>query len=219
MLLKFSCVKLKNPIDDLIDKDEQYKPIKDCSDYYITSKGRVFSTFTNKFMKLHIVNAGYYHVMIKDNNGKSINKYVHRLVADAFIDNPHNYNEVNHKDENKLNNNVDNLEWCSRVYNLTYKDGLSKRNSTKNNQVVCYDNNGFSIIFMSAVKAAKTLDICSQGIVEAIRYGRKYVGLNWRKANSEEIHWLHLQDWAAGCDFKTIGEKGNKQVILSQHII
>lgn len=53
---------------------------------------------------------------------------VHQLIAKTFIDNPNNYKEVNHKDENKQNNNVSNLEWCSRSYNNTYG---SKSNSKK----------------------------------------------------------------------------------------
>lgn len=50
----------------------------------------------------------------------------HRLVAQAFISNPLNYKQVNHKDEVKSNNNVSNLEWCDQSYNLTY-NGLSTR--------------------------------------------------------------------------------------------
>ncbi len=50
----------------------------------------------------------------------SVNEYVHRLVARTFIPNPDNLPEVNHKDENRLNNNVENLEWCSRIYNAQY---------------------------------------------------------------------------------------------------
>ena len=52
------------------------------------------------------------------NDGKHYK--VHRLVADAFIPNPNNYSQVNHKDENPLNNCVDNLEWCTNQYNAKY---------------------------------------------------------------------------------------------------
>lgn len=45
---------------------------------------------------------------------------IHRLIALTYLSNPNNYKEVNHKDENKLNNAVDNLEWCSREYNMSY---------------------------------------------------------------------------------------------------
>ena len=64
---------------------------------------------------------GYERVTLFE-NGKKFNVSVHRLVAMAFIDNPDpsTYTEVNHKDENKTNNNVNNLEWCTHLYNLNY---------------------------------------------------------------------------------------------------
>lgn len=62
---------------------------------------------------------GYYRVTLS--NGENTKReYVHRLVAKAFIDNPNNYPQINHKDENRLNNNVDNLEWCTDKYNANY---------------------------------------------------------------------------------------------------
>lgn len=62
---------------------------------------------------------GYLHIyLIKD--GKSKKFYVHRLVADAFLENPNNYPCVNHKDENRSNNDVSNLEWCTHLYNSNY---------------------------------------------------------------------------------------------------
>ncbi|WP_187344743.1 HNH endonuclease [Lactiplantibacillus plantarum] len=52
--------------------------------------------------------------------------YIHRLVAKAFIKNYSKLNEINHKDENKSNNNVSNLEWCSRKYNVNYGITMQK---------------------------------------------------------------------------------------------
>ena len=61
--------------------------------------------------------------LIKEDEMKNI--AIHRLVAQAFIPNPFGYNEINHKDENKLNNCVNNLEWCDHSYNITqcYRKG------------------------------------------------------------------------------------------------
>jgi hypothetical protein len=55
------------------------------------------------------------------------NQYVHRLVAAAFLDNPHGYEEVNHKNEDKSNNSADNLEWCERKYNVNYGTGRERQ--------------------------------------------------------------------------------------------
>lgn len=63
---------------------------------------------------------GYSMVNFTDGKGKVSTKLVHRLVADAFIPNPNNFPQVNHKDENINNNNVDNLEWCTPKYNANY---------------------------------------------------------------------------------------------------
>ena len=62
---------------------------------------------------------GYKCINIRE-NGKSIHLYVHRIVAEAFIPNPNNFPQINHKDECKSNNHCDNLEWCTSAYNHQY---------------------------------------------------------------------------------------------------
>lgn len=88
------------------DIDEKYK---------VSTEGRVYSKIRNKILKSVLFGTGYYYVTIK---GKQ--KAIHRLVAEAFIENPMKYNVVNHKDENPANNKVENLEWCDAKYNSNY---------------------------------------------------------------------------------------------------
>lgn len=88
--------------------------------YLIFRDGRVYSKKTKKFLNKKIDRYGYvqYHLKI---DGKD--KYIcaHRLVAMAYIDNDNGYKCVNHKDGNKLNNSVENLEWCTYSYNSWHK--------------------------------------------------------------------------------------------------
>ena len=109
--------------------------------YQVTENGDVWSVRRNRFLKPYKNQLGYLRVVLSK-KGK-VKKYsVHRLVAEAFIDNPNNYPCVNHKDENKLNNNVDNLEWCTIRYNNCYNDGQIKRARFKRKKVYQYDLNG-----------------------------------------------------------------------------
>jgi hypothetical protein len=95
--------------------------------YFVDINGNVFSKYVNRFLKQNIYH-GYWRVILFDKkNKKHISKYVHRLIATYFISNPNNYLYVNHKDENKLNNNIENLEWCTATYNNTYNNVHLKR--------------------------------------------------------------------------------------------
>jgi len=77
--------------------------------------------------------AGYYCVDLSKNDSRSTID-VHRLVAKAFIDNQSNLPQVNHKDENKHNNHVDNLEWCTCKYNINYGTSLQRMVETQRKQ-------------------------------------------------------------------------------------
>lgn len=91
--------------------------VKSLSRYFVRSNGEPLFC-KSKILKPQIIR-GYYYVRLQyKGDYKTI--LLSRLVAQAFIPNPDNLPEVNHKDENKLNNRVDNLEWCTRKYNINY---------------------------------------------------------------------------------------------------
>lgn len=119
------------------------KPIKGYEEHYeVDQFGRVYSVdrivhvddngreydkpLKGKRMKQSVHTKGYKTVpLTKD--GKTTTHYVHRIVAEAFIPNPSNLPFINHKDEDKTNNFVENLEWCTEQYNATYGKARKKQ--------------------------------------------------------------------------------------------
>ena len=119
------------------------KPIKGYEGYYeVDQLGRVYSVnrtitvndngrvydkpLSGGKMKQGMHSAGY-KVVSLTKDGKTKRYYVHRLVAEAFIDNPNNLPFINHKDEDKTNNFADNLEWCTNEYNINYGNARAKQ--------------------------------------------------------------------------------------------
>lgn len=88
-------------------------------DRVVEGKSSSVRLHRGKILSPGVNSTGYYMVVLhKDGGGRAYT--VHRLVSNTFIPNPYNYPYVNHKDENKLNNSVDNLEWCTVKYNTNY---------------------------------------------------------------------------------------------------
>ena len=96
--------------------------------YSVDENGNVYSSKSKKFLKPKITK-GYAQVALYGD--KKVYIGVHKLVAMTFIPNPDNLPQVNHKDENKLNNNINNLEWCDANYNINY--GTRTERATKTN--------------------------------------------------------------------------------------
>lgn len=103
--------------------------------YAITKEGKVWSYKHKKFLKPKIVN-GYPLVdLFKKNDNKKYPIGIHRLVAMTYIPNPDNLPEVNHKDESKTNNCVENLEWCTHKYNMNYGTRTQRAEAKKTPEV------------------------------------------------------------------------------------
>lgn len=123
---------------------EEWKTIEGFPNYQVSNFGNVKSidryvirNNRSEYVKGKVlkqsIRGGYYFVAIYNgnrNNRKQI--FVHRLVALAFIPNPYKLPCVNHKDENKFNNMVDNLEWCTHKYNSNYGTSISRRVNHQN---------------------------------------------------------------------------------------
>jgi hypothetical protein len=118
---------------------EIWKPIEGYPNYEVSNFGNVKSlnynrTGREKLLKLINDKDGYKTCLLCKNNTIKMCK-VHRLVAEAFIPNPNNLPQVNHKDENKTNNHVNNLEWCTAKYNTNY----GNRNKLVSKPIDVYD--------------------------------------------------------------------------------
>ena len=164
---------------------EEWKPIKDFPDYRISNKGRIQRVPNNK-IKGGLLNPtkekdGYLVVgLFRDK--KNIQKRVHRLVAEVFIPNPNNYPCVNHKDENKTNNSIDNLEWCAVAYNNKYGNHYKKSSITMSKPIHQYDLSlKYIRTFSSLTNAAKELKCSMGGISSSTRDSLKYTfkGYRW----------------------------------------
>lgn len=130
--------------------------------YKVSNLGNVMSFKGKKPKLLKPFNngKGYLQVCLRNNN-KSKNFQIHRLVAQAFLQNPNNCPVINHKDENPLNNNVNNLEFCTQKYNLNYgtrNERVSKALTNRKDlskTILQFDKNGNFINEYPSVREAE----------------------------------------------------------------
>ena len=146
------------------------------------SLGRVIN-YKERELKIQLDKDGYQVVTLVYGLEKPKVCKVHRLVAETFIPNPDNLPCVNHKDEDKTNNSVDNLEWCTYQYNNSYNDKGKRISATKSIPVYQFDLNGNLIKEWKSMKeAGKSLGIDEANISAACSGKLKtYKGFIWKK--------------------------------------
>ena len=174
---------------------EEWRTIEGFPDYEVSNTGKVKSLNFNhtgqpKLLKQNKMKLGYLQVLLWSREKKVKGKLVHRLVAEAFLPNPNGFRCVNHKDEDKTNNMVDNLEWCTHQYNNSYgtkPQRLSKSltdNPLITKAVYQLDMEG-NIIgeYSSIAKAAKAINGRTSDIVRVCAgYKYRYLahGYRWK---------------------------------------
>jgi len=189
--------------------EEIWKDIKGYEGYYqisnlgnikslnrtIENKGAIGGKYKikGKSRSQSISKTGYY-ICTLCKNGKERTFKVHRLIAEAFIDNPNNLPIINHKDGNKLNNSIDNLEWCDYSYNNkeAYKQGLKESNlkwiiecnKRKRKKVNQYDlNNNFIKQYESINEAENQTKVHHINIIKVCKGQRITAGgYKWKYA-------------------------------------
>ena len=169
---------------EVIDMREIWKDVQNYEGLYqVSNLGRVKSLPRNgtvlneRILKPSADRYGYKQVILSKNNNHKPFK-VHRLVANSFLLNKNNFPCINHKDENKENNKVDNLEWCSYSYNNAYNGRAKKVAKNKQKKVLCVELN---IVFESLAEAEKKTKISAGNICSCCK-GRYNMsgGYHWR---------------------------------------
>ena len=151
--------------------------------YRISDHGRVFSLLSKKLLNIYTNSHGYQCVYLYL-DGHYKNFKVHRLVAVAFVPNPYNLPQVNHKNEDKTYNYYTNLEWCSAAYNNNYGTRTLRAAITRAMPVVCIETGA---IYWGAGEAARKVGIHNH-ISECCNGQRKSCGgYHWRWATEIEI--------------------------------
>jgi hypothetical protein len=159
------------------------KMIVGYEDYSIDEYGNVYSYKSRRYISQNKHKDGYFYVgLCKEGKRKVF--AVHRLVALHFIENQYGFPQVNHKDENKENNQASNLEWCTEKYNSNYGSGKQRHAKKVSKAVVCIETGE---VFLSQLEAGQKISVSHRHISDCCKNQRHTCGgYHWRYASREE---------------------------------
>lgn len=162
----------------VINLEEVWKYIKGYEGLYqVSSWGRVKRVNTGRILKTIIGKDGYIQINLCK-HGIQTRYKVHRLVAQAFIPNPQNKPQVNHIDEDKENNHVENLEWVTNQENMLHNDLYKRCVKHAKKPVICLETNEK---FESITQLSKYLKLGISTVSEKIKYNKPINGLHYMK--------------------------------------
>lgn len=145
--------------------------------YQVSNTGKIRNTKTKYILKPVTQSNGYTKVCLTKNKIQK-NKTIHRLVAETFIPNTNNLPCINHKDEDKTNNNVNNLEWCTQEYNTKYSRQLHPTRDKQAKSVMCVET---KTIYASINQAEKQTGINGNSISKVCKGIRHTAGnYHWK---------------------------------------
>ena len=135
---------------------------------------------------------GYVVYGLQISHGKVLTKKGHKLVAEAFIPNPNNFSCINHKDEDRSNNNVDNLEWCDVKYNNNYGTRKDKLRKISGIRVAQYTTDGKLVKIWNSMQEASQSFGCKttatiRRVCKGVKGRKTYRGFVWRYVDKKVI--------------------------------
>lgn len=158
-----------------------WKVIIGFPDYSVSDDGRVKNNKTDKILSPYTDTNGYLSVGLY-RDSKRFARRIHKLAAEAFIPNPLDLRELNHKDGNKQNNIIDNLEWCTRSYNMIHSTRTlgNKPKKPYVQPIICVES---MEVYKNVEEAAKAVNRSSMAIRKCL-YGwtKTAAGRHWRYA-------------------------------------
>lgn len=178
----------------------KYKSIKEINgfencknDYLIYEDGFIYSKKSKRFLKCPIDSKGYKYLDLRNSKCKYRCPKVHRLIALAFIPNPNNLPQINHIDGNKQNNNVNNLEWCTNLYNTKEAIRLGLKPIYEyHGKLYQYDlNNNLLNIFETPIDAARSISTKATGSdINRCIYGKRKTAYGYIWKSEEQVQRL-----------------------------
>lgn len=221
--------------DNPYDSEEMWEPLKNFSKYEICRKGIIRNVKTKLELKPYNMESGYSVIILSDDDNKSTDKYVHKLVAEQFISNPDNLPEVNHKNGNKNDYSIENLECISPSDNSRHaiKTGLKQTTLGKGKNMELLDEDNNVIKTFSSVKETinyvKCTDFTLRKLIRDNKFGDNTCLINGHRVRYKIYHDLDQEVWKnVNTEFSSVNEmyqvsshgrvRNKLGIVMSNHI-